>query len=98
MPGSNPVVESDDPILTPEQVASILRVTRRKVVKQLAYQGTIRSFHVGRELRFWMSDVMAYAHEQTTIAEAKRERVRKRRQAQLDLATEPSRIRQKKVV
>jgi excisionase family DNA binding protein len=65
-----------DPVLTPDEVAALLKCTRRKVVKELAYKKKIASFHDGRDLRFRLSAVETYVAERETEAAMKNPRAR----------------------
>jgi Helix-turn-helix domain len=62
-----PIPDIGDPIITPAQAASILRVKERTVVRTLYNQGRgpLRGFRVSeRFIRFFMSDLRAYVEAQ----------------------------------
>ena len=50
---------TDDVVLDPQQVAELLKVSR-KVVMTLARRGELRSVKVGRSRRFTPSEVQSY--------------------------------------
>lgn len=56
------VIESERPLLTPEQVAERLQV-QKSWVYQAARTGAIRAVHVGRWVRFRHEDVEAFIEQ-----------------------------------
>ena len=69
MTDTNHAIELDDELLTIDEVAAFLRAP---VATQhyWRYLGTgPRSFRVGREVRYWRGDVLAWLHEQTIRSE-----------------------------
>ena len=70
-----------DQILTPDQVAHLLRITKRKLMREPSMRNELRPFRIGYAVRYWMSDVTAYLKRQTEAAEAETSRLAKRRLA-----------------
>jgi excisionase family DNA binding protein len=72
--------QTKDELLTPEQAASILKVTRRYVMRELAQKGKIPRVRLGggNRYRFWLSDVLRLAREWTEESKRKSKRPKKK--------------------
>ena len=58
-------IELDDELLSIDEVAALLRAPVA-TLRYWRYLGTgPRSFRVGRAVRYWRGDVLAWLHEQT---------------------------------
>ena len=75
---SNVELPDGDQILTPDQVAHLLRITKRKLMREPSMRNELRPFRVGYAVRYWMSDVTAYLKRQTEAAEAANSRLARR--------------------
>ena len=65
MTDTNHAIELDDELLTIGEVAALLRAPVA-TLRYWRYLGTgPRSFRVGRAVRYWRGDVLAWLHEQT---------------------------------
>ena len=65
MTDTNHVAELDDVLLSIDEVATLLRAPVA-TLRYWRYLGTgPRSFRVGRAVRYWRGDVLAWLHEQT---------------------------------
>lgn len=65
MTDTNDTIELDDELLSIDEVAALLRAPVA-TLRYWRYLGTgPRSFRVGRTVRYWRRDVLAWLHEQT---------------------------------
>jgi len=65
MTDTNHVVELDDELLSIDEVAALVRAPVA-TLRYWRYLGTgPRSFRVGRAVRYWRGDVLAWLQEQT---------------------------------
>lgn len=65
MTDTNHATELDDELLTIDEVAALLRAPVA-TLRYWRYLGTgPRSFRVGRAVRYWRGDVLAWLNEQT---------------------------------